>query len=93
MMKTWRDVKSEIRSINETEKNIIDLKAQIVSKLIDERIKLQLSQRDLAEKTGIHQSAIARMEQKGAFPKIEMLSTLAYSLGLELKLVHIKKTR
>ena len=72
------------------EENIINLKNEIIHKLINERIKLKLSQRDLAEKTGIHQSAIARIETKGAFPRIETLFIIANVLGLELKFVNKK---
>ena len=50
------------------------------------RVQAELSQKDLADRVGTTQSAIARMENGSAEPKIATLERLAEALNTELTL-------
>lgn len=86
-MQKWSDVRTNIKSLTENENDEIELAVQLVATIIKRRQELGLTQRQLAYKTGIKQSAIARFESLGAVPRIDTLCKLSKSLGLEVKLV------
>lgn len=92
-MRTWSDVRGKIKSITDEEKSEIELTAKLVSQLIDRREELGLSQRQLAEKSGIKQTAIARLERYNVVPRIDTLARLSKPLGLEVKLVAATTSR
>jgi len=56
----------------------------IVAELIKLRVDKGLSQRDLAELTGLKQSAIARLEKLNAIPRLDTIITIAHFLGYSL---------
>lgn len=56
----------------------------ISRQIIEERKKLGLSQADLAERTGLKQSNISRVESGKYNPTIEFLGRLAEGLGKKL---------
>lgn len=86
-MKHWKDVRAEIKSISSEEKAEIKIAAGLIAKVIEQRTKLGLSQRDLAEKSGVKQTAIARLEKCNNIPRIDTFARLTNSLNLEIKLV------
>jgi transcriptional regulator with XRE-family HTH domain len=86
-MERWSDIKKEIRSISDSEKMQIELVADLVDEIIEKRQSLGLTQRDLAEKTGLKQSAIARMESGGAIPRLDTILRVALAMGLKFKLI------
>ena len=57
---------------------------QIIRALIISRNKKGMSQRDLAKKIGITQSALARFETGGANPTLSFLQKITTGLGLKL---------
>lgn len=59
--------------------------AAIADKVIERRIQLNLSQRELAELCGTTQSAIARLERGGRPPRIDTLLRIADALDCDLK--------
>ena len=87
-MRTWEDFKNEAKQNNEVVKNDIEeieMIATIINAIIDRRNELGISQRDLAEKCGLPQSSIARIEACTVQPKIGTLVKIMIPLGLELK--------
>jgi predicted transcriptional regulator len=58
--------------------------AQIADKVADRRVEKGLSQRELAERCGTTQSAIARLERGGRPPRIDTLLRIADGLDCEL---------
>ncbi|MDQ3822072.1 MAG: helix-turn-helix transcriptional regulator [Actinomycetota bacterium] len=58
--------------------------AQIADRVAQRRAELGLSQRDLAERTGTTQSAIARLEAGGRPPRIDTLLRIAHALDCDL---------
>ena len=69
----------------------IDLQVKIVGKFIEARDAQHMSQRALAEKTGIKQPVIARIESGTSTPKISTLLKLLKPLGYTLDIVPLTK--
>lgn len=66
----------------------------IVRAIIDARISLNMTQKELAERTGINQTEISRLENGNRNPSIKLLQRLAEGMGMTLKISFIpKKTR
>jgi len=58
--------------------------ANIADRLAERRVAMNMSQRELAERTGTTQSAIARLERGGRPPRIDTLLRIAEALDCEL---------
>ncbi len=58
----------------------------IIQAMIDARKISGLTQKDLAEKTGIAQADISRLESGNANPSLKTLQRLAEGMGMKLKL-------
>ena len=61
----------------------------IVQAIIDARKSTGMTQKELAEKTGITQADISRLERGSANPSIKTLQRLAEGMGMTLKLEFI----
>lgn len=59
---------------------------QIVKAMLDGRAAKNLTQRELAEITGINQADISKLENGNANPSLKTLERLAAGLGMRLKL-------
>ena len=58
--------------------------AQIADRVAERRVAMGMSQRDLAERCGTTQSAIARLERGGRPPRIDTLLRIADALNCDL---------
>ena len=65
----------------------------IIQAIIDARKNSGMTQKDLAEKTGITQSDISRLENGSANPSLKTLQRLAEGMGMTLKLEFVPATR
>lgn len=63
---------------------MLDSSATLIDYLIAERERQGLNQRQLADRSGIKQPMLARLESKRACPTIDTLCTLAHALGCTL---------
>ncbi len=84
---TFNEAIEEIKSSGSIEKETIEIAeeiARIVGDIAEARIKKGLTQRQLAEKSGIKQSAIARMESLQAIPRIDTLVKIARCLDVRI---------
>lgn len=79
----WTEVKKDIQSISEDEKNVIELMASLASI----RKSKHMTQQDVAEKAQLSQVQIARAETLAHTPSIETVAKIANSLNLELTFV------
>ena len=61
----------------------------IIQAMIDARISQNMTQKELAEKTGITQADISRIENGMRNPSLSMMKKLANGLGMQLKLEFI----
>jgi transcriptional regulator with XRE-family HTH domain len=88
---TLESLKAKLLSNPKTKKYYQELKMEfhIATEIIKLRTKFGLTQRQLAEKTGIKQPQIARIESGTQQVKLETLERIAESLGysVEIKLV------
>lgn len=87
---TWESVKNNLKITKEEEAEI-KLEEEIINATIEARKNLKLSQRDLSEKTGIKQPAIARLEKNVCSPKVNTLIKILYSMGYTIRVVPLKK--
>ena len=58
---------------------------EVISLIASERIRQHLTQRELAERTGLKQSNISRLETGKSNPSIDFLARIAAGLGKELQ--------
>ena len=72
--------------------NALQPEYEIISKLIETRIELGLTQKELAKKCGIKQSNISRLESGKANPTIKFLQKIAKALDVDLYIEFRKKT-
>lgn len=63
----------------------------IIRAMTDARISQHLTQRELAERTGINQADISKLENGTRNPSLKLLKRLADGMGMELKLVFTPK--
>ena len=90
-MKKWSDVSETINIFSAKEKKEMDLLVDLIATLVNRRIDLGLSQRELAQLSGIKQPAIARLEKLEAIPRVDTLIKVLQPLGLSLRLFREKK--
>lgn len=79
----WND--SEF--IDPSQKAKIDFQVALIGKLIEAREAKGLSQKELAELSGLKQPAIARLESMRATPQIDTLFKVLQPLGYTLAVV------
>ena len=77
----------ERSTLTQTEKDEIQLKISLVGKLIEAREQKGISQKRLAEMSGLKQPAIARLERMQATPQIDTLFKVLKPLGYTLAIV------
>lgn len=63
--------------------------AHMVSDLIKRRKTLGLTQAEVAQKAGLTQAQIARLENSAQIPRVDTLIKVAVALGLNIKLNEI----
>ena len=79
---TWMLVKNKYEQIAQEE---IEEVSDIVPPIIRRRQELGISQRTLAERCGIPQSSVARIETLKTTPKLDTLVKLLQALNLKLQ--------
>lgn len=62
----------------------LEFEFQIITALIDARSKKNLTQKELAQKIGVDQSALARFENGRTNPTLSFLQKITSGLGLKL---------
>ena len=65
----------------------------VIKALIDARTSRNLTQEELAERTGIHQSDICKLERGVRNPSIKLLQRLAEGLDMVLKIEFVPKNK
>lgn len=85
-LRAWKDAKKELLSDPETAKEYEDLRPQyeVISQIIKARDEQGMTQAELAERTGIRQSNISRLEGGNYNPTLKFLARVAKGLGMEL---------
>ena len=87
-MKTMDEIWAELIGEDESGQIKIAKKAgDIIAQLIIERYNQKLTQKELAERAGLTQSALARLENLDALPRLDTLLKVVDALGMEFVLV------
>jgi len=85
-MKTWEQARTEIKSLSEEEKNESRQLAHIIANLIKRRQRLGLTQQEVADRAGLKQEAIARLEAAKKMPRFDTLLRVSNSLNMEISI-------
>ena len=84
----WKDVKRELLKDPEVKRgyDALELEYSIIEQVIRKRLEKGLSQKQLAEKIGTKQSAIARLEGGTTNPSVAFLEKVSKALGSKLQI-------
>ena len=63
----------------------------IIRAIVDARVSQNLTQKELAERTGIHQADISKLENGTRNPSIKLLKRLAEGMDMILKVEFVPK--
>ena len=88
---TFSDYMNDESRVRKAEKAQIEFETALIRKLVEAREAKGLSQRDLAELSGVKQPAIARLESMKSTPQIDTLFKVLSPLGYTLSIVPIEK--
>ncbi len=64
----------------------LELEYQVQAELVKARLECNMTQAELAKKSGIRQSNISRIENGNAIPRLDTLEALAMAMGKSLKI-------
>ena len=94
-MKTLKEFKREQLENPEFRKEYESIQPEmdVIRALIDARTTKQLTQKQLAEKTGIHQADISKIENGTRNPSINLLKRLADGMDMVLKIEFVPKQK
>ena len=94
-MKTLKEFKREQLENPEFRKEYESIQPEmdVIRALIDARTSKQLTQKQLAEKTGIHQADISKLENGTRNPSINLLKRLADGMDMVLKIEFVPKQK
>jgi len=84
---TFSDYMNDETRVSSTDKERINFEIALIGKMIEAREEKGLSQRELAEISGVKQPAIARLESMKATPQIDTLFKILYPLGYTIEIV------
>jgi len=84
---TFDDVWNDNEFISEEERARIEFEVSLIGKLIEARESKGITQHDLAQMTGVKQSAIARLESMKSTPQIDTLFKILKPLGYTLAII------
>lgn len=94
-MTNFNDFVAEQKKNSEFKKEYDALEPEfsIVQAMLDARKASGLTQKELADKTGIAQGDISKLENGSANPSLKTLQRLAAGMGMQLKLEFIPSNR
>ena len=90
--RTFADYMNDEGKVSPAEKNRIEFEAALIGKLIEAREKQGLSQRGLAQLSGIKQPQIARLETMRSSPQLDTLFKILTPLGYTLSITPMEET-
>lgn len=88
----WKEFRKQL-NITPEEEEQIKLEKDIIEATINARKENKLTQRELSQKSGVKQPAIARIEKYVNSPQTNTLIKLLYPMGYTIKVVPINKSK
>ena len=94
-MKTLNHMLSEQLKNDEfrREYEAIQPEMDVIRAIVDARTSQNLTQKELAERTGINQADISKLENGTRNPSVNLLKRLAEGMGMTLKIEFVPKQR
>ncbi len=92
-MKTLNDMLSEQLKDEEFRKEYAAIQPDmdVIRAIVDARISHNLTQKELAERTGINQADISKLENGTRNPSVNLLKRLAEGMGMTLRIEFVPK--
>lgn len=69
----------------------IQLEMDVIRAIVDARTSQNITQKELAERTGINQADISKLENGTRNPSVNLLKRLAEGMGMALKVEFVPK--
>ena len=93
-MSEFQELLNEQLQDNEFRKEWEDIQPEmdVIRAMVDARISQNLTQKELAERTGINQADISKLENGTRNPSLKLLKRLADGMGMTLKLEFVPKS-
>jgi ribosome-binding protein aMBF1 (putative translation factor) len=88
---TFSDYMNDDTRVSPAERERIIFEISLIGKMIEAREEKGLSQRELAEISGMKQPAIARLESMKATPQIDTLFKVLHPLGYTIEIVPLRQ--
>jgi DNA-binding XRE family transcriptional regulator len=88
---TFSDYMNDETRVSPAERERINFEISLIGKMIEAREEKGLSQRKLAEISGVKQPAIARLESMKATPQIDTLFKVLHPLGYTIEIVPLSQ--
>lgn len=90
-MSEFKDFLNEQLQNPEFKKEWDDIQPEmdVIRAMVEARISQNITQKELAERTGINQADISKLENGTRNPSLKLLKRLAAGMDMELKLVFI----
>ena len=94
-MRKFDDFLEEQMQDQELKKEVDDIQPEfdVIRAIVDARTSQNLTQKQLAEKTGINQADIIKLENGTRNPSINLLKRLADGMGMMLKIEFVPKQK
>jgi ribosome-binding protein aMBF1 (putative translation factor) len=87
---TYSDYMNDETKVSPADRERIDFEISLIGKMVEAREEKGLSQRELAELSGVKQPAIARLESLRATPQIDTLFKVLHPLGYTIEIVPLR---
>lgn len=94
-MKTLKDYKTEQMKDTEFVKEYESIQPEmdVIRAIVEARTSQNLTQKELAELTGINQADISKLENGTRNPSVNLLKRLADGMGMVLKIEFVPKQK
>ena len=92
-MRTFDDMLSKQLQVDEFRKEYeaIQPEMDVIRAIVDARTSQNITQKELAERTGINQADISKLENGTRNPSVNLLKRLADGMGMALKIEFVPK--
>lgn len=92
-MKTLNEMLSEEMKNDEFRKEyeVIQPELDVIRAMVDARNSVNMTQKELSERTGISQADISKIENGTRNPSLNLLKRLAEGMGMTLKIEFVPK--
>ena len=94
-MRTFDDMLSKQLQDEEFKKeyDTIQPEMDVIRAIVDARTSQNMTQKELAERTGINQADISKLENGTRNPSVNLLKRLADGMGMALKIEFVPKQK